>query len=329
MKRREALVVLAAGLAAPLAALAQQRDKVRRIGILSARARHTPQNPEPYFPIFVQAMRELGYVEGKNLAIEWRYADGKHERLADLAVELVQAKVEVIVTHFSGGALAAHGATRTIPIVSLSLGDPVGFGMAASLGRPGGNVTGLVLIVEDIYPKQVELLHLMLPKAKRVAVLSNQGNRTAARNLKTVRETAQQMGIDIMRFEAGTPAEADRALATMAREQAEAVLVFTDSVFIGFRRHLTEGVARHRLPSMFYAREDARAGALMSYGQDLPEFYRLIAGYAARILKGAKPGELPIEQPRKIHFAINRGTAKTLGIVVPQDLLLRADELID
>jgi putative ABC transport system substrate-binding protein len=329
MKRRGALIVLAAGLAAPLASLAQQQDKLRRIGFLSARTRPAPQNPEPYFPVFVQAMRELGYVDGRNLAIEWRYADGKFERLAGLAAELVGAKVEVIVTHLSAGAVAAHGATRTIPIVSLSLGDPVGFGMAASLGRPGGNVTGLVLVVEDIYPKQIELLRVMLPKATRLAVLFNPGNRTALRNVKSVRETAQRTGISIMTFEAGTPAEADRALAAMARGQVEAVLVFTDSVFIGFRRHLTEGVARHRLPSIFYSREDVQAGALMSYGQNLSDFYRLTAGYVAKILKGAKPGDLPIEQPTKIHLAINRRTARTLGIEVPQALLLRADEVIE
>lgn len=313
----------------PLGSFAQQSSKVRRIGFLHARSRSTPSNPDPYYDTFTQAMRELGYVEGKNLAIEWRFADGRYERLPALATELVQAKVEVIVTHVSAGALAAQGATRTIPIVSMSLGDPVASGMAASLARPGGNVTGLSLITGDIYPKQIELLRTMLPKATRIAILSNPTSPTRHANLKSVGDVAQRIGFSIMPVDAAAPEEVERAFAAMARDRAEAAIIFSDSVLVGFRRQIVELTAKHRLPSVFYYREDTQAGGLMSYGQNIPVYYRLTAVYVDKILKGAKPGDLPIEQPTKIHLAINRKTAKALGIAIPQELLLRADEVFE
>jgi putative ABC transport system substrate-binding protein len=329
VKRRNLLIALGAGLAMPLASFAQQQGQIRRIGFLSTRSRPTPQNPDPYQSIFVQAMHKLGHVEGKNLAIEWRFADGKYERLSDLAVELVQAKVEVIVTHFSGGAVAAQRATNTIPIVSMSLGDPVALGLAASLGRPGGNVTGLSLIVGDIYPKQLELLRAILPKVKRVAILSNPGSPSRQANLKIIGDAAQRLGISIVAVEAGNPQEIERGFATIARDRAEAVVVLSDSVFAGYRRQIVEATVKHRLPSVFYYREDTQAGGLMSYGQDIPDYYRRAAVYVDKILKGAKPADLPIEQPTTIHLAINRKTAKVLGITIPQELLVRADEVIE
>ena len=327
-KRRDLLALLGASLAAPRVSLAQPQGKLRRIGVLCARSRPTPQKPDAYFGTFVRAMKELGYVEGKNLAIEWRYADGKYERLAGLAAELVHERVEVIVTHLSEGALAAYDATKTIPIVSVSL-PGLGTGFAKSLAHPGGNVTGLSLIAADIYPKQIEMLRIMLPGAKRVGILFNPGNRTRQATLKNVDEAAQRFGISLVVAGARTPAEAEQSLATMVRQRADAVIVFADGVFIGFRRQLVEMTLKYRLPSVFYYREDTQAGALMSYGQNIPAFYRLTAGYVAKILNGAKPGDLPIEQPSKLHLSINRKTAKALGVVVPQDLLLRADELID
>jgi putative ABC transport system substrate-binding protein len=329
VKRRTVLFAVAAGLAAPFAASAQQQGRVRRIGILSARSRSTTENPDSYFDAFVRAMRELGHEEGKNLSTEWRFADGKNERLPALAAELVRLQPEIIVTHATAGALAAQRATRTIPIVFTAAGDPVKSGLVESLARPGGNITGLSLLTADIFPKQLELLRTMLPRVTRVAVLVNPGSPNRGRNLRNLRDAAQKLGIEIIAEDPRTPEEFARAFAAMKRAGAQAVIIFADSFFIFHRRQIAELAISSRLPSMYYYVEDTQAGGLMSYGQNNADYYRRAATYVDKILKGAKAADLPIEQPTKIHLAINLKTAKALGISVSKELLFRADEVIE
>jgi len=329
MNRRDTLLALLSLGATPLSSLAQQQGKIWRIGFLAARSRSTSSNPDAYYDAFVQGMRELGYVEGKNLGIEWRFADGKSERLPALAAELVRMKVELIATHGTPGTQAAQRATSTIPIVFASANDPVASGFAASLARPGGNITGLSLISVDVSQKHLELLKTLVPRMSRVAVLVNPGNSSLSAILKSVQAAAQQFGVKVLQVDARTPEEIEHGFAAMRRERADAVIILNDSFFIGQRRQITGLVARNRLPSMFPFREDVEAGGLISYGQNLADHFRRAATYVDKVLKGAKPSELPIEQPTKIHLAINRKAAKGLGITVPQELLLRADEVID
>ena len=329
MNRRDTTLALLALGAAPLASLAQQQGKIRRIGFLAARQRSTRANPDVYYDAFVQGMHELGYVEGKNLLIEWRFADQKEERLQALAAELVHLNVEVLVTHGTQAAKAAQTATRTIPIVVTAVTGPVGTGLAASLARPGGNITGLSLTTSDISPKHLELLKIMLPKASRVAALMNPGNAGHPAILKSIHAAAQRAGLKVLPVNARTPEEVERGFALLAGEHAEAAIVLVDSFFIGQRRQIVDLAAKHRVPTLHSYREDVVAGALMSYGQNLADFYRRAANYVDKILKGAKPADLPIEQPTTFHLAVNRKTAKALGLPIPQELLLRVDEVID
>jgi len=316
-------------LAASFGSLAQQQGKVRRIGFLALRSRPTPSTPDVSYDAFTQGIRELGYVEGKNLVVEWRFADGKYERLSSLATELVRLKLEVMVSHSTPGIQALQKATNTIPIVAAVVGDPVASGFAASLARPGGNITGLSNIPVDLSPKHIELLKLMMPALSRTAVLVNPGNLSHPAILKGVHAAAQQLGVKILPVDARNSEEIERGFSEMKRERADGVIILGDSLFVGQRRQIIDLSARNPLLSMFYFREDVEAGGLMSYGQNLADFYRRAATYVDKILKGAKPAELPIEQPTKIHLAINRKTAKALGLVIPQELLLRADEVIE
>ena len=328
--RRRLLIAFGAGaLAAPLGAFAQQQVKVRRIAFLAVRSRPSPTNPEVYYDAFVQGMRDLGYVEGKNLVIEWRYAEGKFERLPGLAAELVRMNPEVILTHTTPSTEALQRATSTIPIVMTSIADPVSSGFAASLARPGGNITGLSIITIDLSPKYLELLKIMVPALSRAAFLVNPGNSTHPATLKSVQAAARQRGVKVLPMDARTAEEIERGFASMRRERADAVIIPGDGFFIGQQRQLADLAARYRLPSMYPFREYVAAGGLMSYGQNIGDFYRRAATYVDKILKGAKPGDLPIEQPTKIHLAINRKTAKALGITIPQELLIRADEVIE
>jgi len=329
ISRRKLLLTLGSALAAPLGALAQQLGKVQRIGFLGARLRSTPSNPEIYQDTFTQAMRERGYVEGKNLVIEWRFADGKYERFPGLADELVRMKLEVIVSSNTPSTHALQRATSTIPIVMASVGDPVGSRFAASLSHPGGNITGLSLITAEVYPKQLELLKAIVPALSRVAALANPGTPRGPVFLKSVQAAAQQLGLSILAVEARTPEEIERGFAAMKRERADAVIVHPDSLFIGQLRQIAELAAQNQLPSSYYYREAVQAGGLMSYGPNLADYFRRAATYVDKILKGAKPSELPIEQPTRIHLAINRKTAKALGITVSKEILFRADEVID
>ena len=307
-----------------------QQPKVARIGILSARSRSTPANPDPYFGSFVQGMRELGYVEGKNLVIEWRYADGNYERLPALAVELVSLKVDVIVSHTTPGTQALQQAKGTIPIVTTSVSDPIASGFATSLARPDRNITGLSIMTVDLSAKQLELVKIMLPTLSRIAVLINPGISFHATVLKNVQSAAQTFGMQVVPAQARTLQEIEPAFEMMVRERVNAVIVPADSFFTQERRQIADVAIRHRIATMSVDPFlNVTAGGLMGYGANVAEFYRRAAIFVDKILKGAKPADLPIEQPTTFHLAINRRTAKALGITIPRELLVRADEVIE
>jgi len=308
--------------------LLAQQSKVARIGILVARSRPTAAEPDPFWGSFVQAMRALGHVEGKNLAIEWRYAEGRHERLPGLAAELVQLKPSVIVTHGTP-AEALKRATVSIPVVVTSFSDPVGDGFAKSLARPGGNFTGLSLISAEISAKRVELLRTMLPTLSRIAVLMDPGLSYHPALLQHVQAAARTLAIQVVPVGARNLPEIERAFETMAREGVQATIVPEGSLFVQHRRPIGELAIKHRMATMFGGPLGVRAGMLIGYGADTRYAYSRAADYVDKILKGAKPGDLPIEQPTKFLFAINARTAWTLGIAIPLELRLRADEILE
>jgi len=312
-------------LAVPLAAEAQAPAKIPRIGFLSAR----PPTDNPYFiEAFRQGLRELGYVEGQTIAIEYRFAEGRPERLPALAAELVRLKVDVIVTGGTPAPLAAKQATSTIPIVFAVAGDPVAEGLAASLARPGGNTTGLSSISPEVVGKQLELLKEAAPKVSGVAVLQNPSNYGHPPMLRQAEDAARTLGVQLHVVQAGSPAEIDAAFAMMRSQRAGGVLVLRDPLFLAQRTQIAALAAKSRLPAVYGFREQAEAGGLMAYGASAPLMYRRAATYVDKILKGAKPGDLPIEQPIRFELVINLKTAKALGLTIPQSLLLRADEVI-
>ena len=328
MKRRESVLALIAVGAAALMSDARAQGKVWRVGVLSPR--HRPDSMDTDLPgAFLRGMRELGYVEGWNLVIEWRFADGKSERLPDLAVELVQLKVDVIVCGSSQGIRALQHATTTIPIVMATSGDPVGSGFVASLARPGGNITGLSNLLGDIGPKQLELLLGIVPNLSRVAMFVNPVNPANATNLKNAQSAAQKVNVRVVPVEIRSSQEIESAFSMMTRERTEAVIVTTDAIFIEQRRQIVQLATKLRLPSISGMGEFTEAGGLMSYGPNFPEQYRRAATFVDKILKGAKPGDLPVEQPATFEFFINNKTAKSLGLTIPQSMLLRADRVIE
>jgi ABC-type uncharacterized transport system substrate-binding protein len=327
--RRKLLVALGVSvLATSLVSFAQQQGKIWRIGFLSQRPRPASLDSD-IFGAFRRGMRELGYVEGKNLVIEWRWAEGKYDRLPELAAELVQMKVDVIVAAGAQDISAAQKATSTIPIVMATAPDPVGSGFVKTLARPGGNITGLSNLSAEVSPKHLEMLLSMVPKLSRVAVLVNPANPAHAMVLKSVQSAAQRTSAKILPVEARTAPEIEKAFSAMAREKAGAVIVARDGFFIQQVRQIAELAAKNRLPSISGYRNYAEAGGLMSYGQNPAESFRRAATYVDKILKGAKPGDLPVEQPTKFELLINRKTAKALGLTIPQSLLISADRVIE
>ena len=278
---------------------------------------------------FRQKMRELGYVEGKNLVIEWRSAEGKSDRLAALAAELVQLNVDLIVVAGNPAVAAAQKATSTIPILIGNGSDPVGSGFVASLARPGGNITGLSNIVDDISPKYLEMLISMVPKLARVAVLLDLSSTAQAKAFNNVRSAATTAKVAVLPFDARSPAGIEQAFSLMRKERVGAVIVVSGGLFVQQARQIAELAAKHRLPSISGYREYAEAGLLMSYGPSFVENYRRIAVYADKIFKGAKPRDIPVEQPTKLELIINRSTAKALGLKIPQSFLISADTVID
>lgn len=329
-KRRKLVIALGAGaLAAPFGSFAQQQGKVWHIGFLAMRSPATSNRTKVTYGAFLRGMRELGYVDGKNLIIEWRFADGKDERLPGLAAELVQLKVDVIVAAGVQPTSAAQKATTTIPIVMGNNSDPVGNGFVGSLARPGGNITGLSNLTGDLGPKYFEMLRRMAPKLSRLAILMNPTNVSHAMFLKTVQAVAQKSSVNILPVEARSPKEIENAFSTITRHSAEAVIVANDLFFDQQLRQIAELSAKNRLPSVAAVQEYVEVGGLMSYGPNFAENYRRAATYVDKILKGAKPGDIPVEQPTKLELVINRKTAKALGLTIPQSLLISADKMIE
>ena len=328
MNRREAIIALGALGAVPLAVRAQQSAMGARIGYLSHNLAASPLLRDA----FLQGLRDLGYVEGRNVVIEYRSAEGKPERLTALAAELVALKVDVIVT--SGGtppALAAKQATRTIPIVFASAPDPVTDGLVTSLARPGGNVTGLSVLAPELVGKCLEQLKQAVPGVSRVAVLwqpGGQGERTEKDMLKGAEVAARALGVRPQFVEARGPADFDRAFLEMTRVRADALTVLPSPMLNNERRRLVDLAAKNRLPAVYPWREFVDAGGLMAYGPNVADIHRRAATYVDKILKGAKPGDLPVEQPTKFELVINLKTAKALGLTLPQSVLQRADEVI-
>ena len=322
--RRKLLFALGAGaLAAPLGSFAQQQGKVWRVGFLGT------STASGYAPEALRAgLRELGYVDGKNLVIEWRFAEGKNERLPGLATELVNLKVDVIVAQGRPATSAAQKATTNIPIVMGTIGDPVGAGFVKSLARPGGNITGLTNISGDISAKHLEMLLSMVPKLSRVVVLVNPENPSNTMALRNVQAAALRTGVTILSFEARAPQEIENAFSQMPRQKAGALIVTRDAFFNQQVRQIAELAAKNRLPTICGIREYVEAGGLMSYGQDQADSNRRAATYVDKIFKGAKPSDLPVEPPTTFELFINRKTAKALGLTIPQSLLISADKVI-
>jgi len=329
MNRRGLLMAFgAAALAEPLAAFSQQQGRTWRIGFFYFGSRQSAMDTGRY-GLFLEGMRELGYVEGKNLVVEARFADGVQQRLPALADELVRARVEVIVTGGGPATIAARAATKTIPIVITASPDPVREGLAASLARPGGNITGLSGITTDVGPKQVELLVETVRNLSRIAVLLNPSNPAHPADAASLRAAAQKAGKQVQVVRAGTPEEIERGLATLAGSRGDALIVLGDTFFVQQMRQLSTLTLKHRLPAIFQIPEFVLAGGLMSYGANVTGNYRHVATYVDKIIKGAKPGDLPIEQPMKLELVVNMKTAKALGIKIPQSVLLRADRVIE
>jgi ABC-type uncharacterized transport system substrate-binding protein len=327
MDRRIFLTTLAGLLAAPRAAEAQQAAKVARIGFLATNLAGSPHVIEA----FRQGLRDLGYVEGRNVVIEYRDAEGKFERLPALAAELVALKVDVILAGGTLAALAAKQATRTIPIVFVSAGDPVGSGLVTSLARPGGNVTGLSNLTTELVSKCLELLTQAVPRVSRVAALwqpGAMGERTEKDMLKEADVAARALGVRLQVVEARGPADLDRAFSDMTKARADALTVLGSSMFFTERRRLVDLAAKNRLPAVYNVREFVDAGGLMAYGPNQADLFRRAATYVDKILKGAKPADLPVEQPTKFELVINLKAAKALGLTIPQSVLGRADEII-
>ena len=329
-KRRTLLLGLSLGtLSAAMPTLAQQQTKIWRVGVLAQRARSS-QSETGQFEAFVMAMRELGYSEGKNLVIEWRYSEKNDERLLDMATQLIQLKVDVIVASGTVTTIAAKRMTDTIPIVMISVTDPVASGLVASLGRPGGNVTGLSMGAGGNWrSKMLELMMPVVPKLSRVALLMNRNNPGNTVGLKNFQDSAQKVGVTVVPIDATTPEELEKGFARMKLERVGAVIVALDSSKSKHLQKIAALATKYRLPSSSLSRDYTAAGLLMSYGHDFGEFYRLAATYVDKILKGAKPADLPVQQPTKFILVINGKTAKALGLTIPPELLLRADEVIE
>ena len=329
MNRRNAglalLALLAAG-AAPVTVRAQQAGKVYRIGYLSTPTR---ESVERGLDAFLRKLRELGWVEGQNLVIEYRWAEGNVERLPDLAAELVRRNVDVIVAPAGSAALAAKNATSSIPIVMIFPSDPVEIGLVASLRRPGGNITGTTFTPgPEIFGRQLQILKETIPRAARVAILSNPADPSFALQVREVEAAARTLRMRLQHVEAKGPEEFDSAFAAMVRERADALLVNGTSTFLAHRVRLAELAVKNRLPTMYSFRESVEAGGLMAYAVNMAAFVERAAVYVDKILKGAKPADLPVEQPTKFELTINLKTAKALGLTIPQSLLMRADAVI-
>ena len=328
MKRREFITLLGGTVVAwPATTGAQQPERMRRIGFLFG----SPPSDRDlnYLDEFRRGMHDLGHMEGKDFVLEPRYADRQYGSLRGLAEELVRLKVDIIVAAGSPAIRAAQQATTTIPIVIAATGDPVASGLVTSLARPGGHTTGLSSVSPDLYTKHLQLMAMLLPKLARVAVLTNPGSSTRNAVLSAVENAGQAAGITIHPIDVGTAEEIIRGFANLKRAQGEAVIVVPDSFLNGQTQQIAELSIKYRLPSTMGIREYVESGGLMSYGSNLAGHFRRAATYVDKILKGAKPGEIPVEQPTKFELVINLKTAKALGLDIPPQLLALADEVIE
>ena len=329
MDRRAFLGTLAGSLlAAPLAAEAQPTGKVYRIGILGNVPLTDPEGAN-LWGAFVQGLRELAYVEDQNITIERRSSEGQYERLPALAADLVRLKVDVIVVPASENALAAQRATRTIPIVAASLGDPARTGLVASFARPDGNITGLSFAGPELAGKQIELLKDIVTGVPRVALLSNPTNPIHSAWLREANAATRSLRLQLQALEARKPDEFESAFAALTRQRAGALLVLPDGMFLFHRARIADLATKRRVPAMYGLRAHVDAGGLVFYGASLRDSFRRAATYVDKILKGAKPGDLPIEQPTKFELVINLKAAKALGLTIPPSLLQRADQVIE
>jgi putative tryptophan/tyrosine transport system substrate-binding protein len=307
-----------------LPAAAQQPAKVPRIGFLAS----SGSGPDPRFKAFEQGLRELGYIEGKNIVIEYRYSEGSSDRLTELTADFVRRKVDVIVTGSTIAVRAAKKLTETIPVVMTGTGDPVGTGLVANLSRPGGNVTGLSSVGPDLNTKRLELLKETVAGASRVAVLFNGANPSNVAALKEVEIAARALGVQIQSSDVRDADGFERAFDAATRQRANAVLVQRDPLNNAHPTRIVALAAKSKLPGMYPGIEYVDAGGLMSYGVSSTDLYRRAATYVDKILKGAKPADLPVEQPTKFEFIINLKAAKQIGLTIPPNVLARADRVI-
>ena len=312
-------------LAGPLSAAAQQPARIPRMGLLSPFA---PSDAALWHQAFRQGLRDLGWVEGKNISIEYRYSEGRADRLPDLAAELIRLKVDIMVVSVTTDALAAKKATGTIPIVMASVGDPVASGLVAGLARPGGNITGLSQIAPELIGKRLELLKEIVPKLTRVAVLWRPEGDSSPLAWKESQLPARALGLELHSMEVRSSDDFAKAFEGATRARAGALVVTPDPVFVRNLKRIAALAAKNRLPSIFHLRAFADAGGLVTYGVDRSDMFRRAATYVDKILKGAKPGDLPIEQPTKFELVVNLETAKALGLTIPPSLLMRADQVV-
>jgi putative ABC transport system substrate-binding protein len=339
MRRRDFIILLAGGMGGWPSALRAQQKAMPVVGYLGAgSAPSSPNQPpspsqlpspnQPLLAAFRQGLSETGYVEEQNLAIEYRWAEGHYDRLPALAADLVGRKVDVIAASTTPSALAAKDATSTIPIV-FSVADPIESGLVASLARPGANLTGISLLTAELMPKRLELLSELVPHARVIVLLVNPSSATAERMIRDVQEAARAKGVQLSIFKASTESEIDAAFATLAQQQAGALVVSPDPFFLSRREQLVALATRHAVPAIYEWREFAAAGGLISYGTSLTGMWRQFGIYTGKILKGAKPADLPVQQPTTFELVVNLKTAKALGLTVPPSILARADEVIE
>jgi putative tryptophan/tyrosine transport system substrate-binding protein len=327
MRRRDFIIFIAGAIVAwPLAARAQQKA-MPVIGVLNTGS--PSSSAEPLMAAFRQGLSEAGYVEGQNLAIEYRWAEGHYDRLPALAADLVGRKVDLIMASSPPSALAAKSATSTIPIVFRHGGDPVGDGLVASLARPRGNLTGVSFVADELTAKRLELLSELVPRAGVIALLVNPNNATAERVIRGVQEAARTKGLQLHVLKAGSESEIDTAFAFLVQLHAGALVVGADPFLSSRREQLVALASRSAVPSIYAWREFAASGGLISYGASLTSAFRLVGHYTGEVLKGAKPADLPVQQPTTFELVINLKTAKALGIDVPATLLAQADEIIE
>ena len=325
MKRREFITLLAGAAAWPFAARAQRTTKVARIGFLGAT---TPSSLEGRLNRFRAGLRDLGYVEGQNLLIDFRWAEGNYARLGEFAVELVRLNVDVIVTSGTPGTLAAKQATATLPIVMLVTGDAVATGIVASLSHPGGNVTGTTFFDPELHAKRLEFCKQTFPAVKRIGILLNPNNPVNAPLIQAMQRTAESLTLELLPFEVQKLDDLQSVVASMKKAGVEVIAVTSDAVFNANPGKLGEVAASQRIP-LIGPPEFAEAGAVIGYGVNFPDLWYRGAFFVDKILKGAKPADLPVERPTKFHLVVNRKTAKALGLTIPQDLIVAADEVIE